>query len=704
MNAASGAQKSHLFPGAVWACLVFGLTVGLLDLIVGLLRMPPGLDRFIFVLPPLAATTLAGLLFAAAVLVVVGTVERVLGATPLSWVTAVLTYLAVLFAVVSMAYLLPTSVLPENTSMGDYLLKCGLLAALCAPALPGAYFLARRAAETSGRGRSPASLSFAIPWILSATLVLVWLEKYRIDAFLSPESMKAALACGAVSLAAVALCYLLGHRPWFRGSLGLLAAAVLLGPVATVLFEARRPAAPPAADAEKPIPSVILIVVDTLRDDFLTCHNPDALPTPCIDQLARDGVLFRNAVSPSPWTVPAMASMMAGVSPLAHRMNSFGARLPDEFMTLGECMREAGYATGGIGHNGNLGARMNFDQGFDTYDWFPKPEFDEVCFGSSVLRRLLGDRFAATASTPHLIRLATDWVGRHREAASFLWLHVYDPHQPYTPPPEFLPAGEPPEGMERRFATADVRRAMRGYLGQTAAERDWTRALYNGEVQYVDECLGRLFEQLRAWGVYEQSLIVFTSDHGEEFWEHGGFEHGQSLYRELLHVPLIVKPPRSATASAGEPSVVETVVSTESIMATILELCGIDYDHNRLSAPSLAGLCRAQPPQGPVEQPIVSAGLLRGDHREAVTHGKTKYILSLATGHEEFYRHDEDPQEQINAADGEAGRVAAAREALAGGHAEAAALRAATGLPDDEQPTPVDDSTQELLRAVGYLD
>ena len=694
-TAADTAQRTrHCVSAAVWVGLVFGLSVGFLDLIVSMLRLPPGFDRFVFVLPPLAATTVAAMVAGAAVLVVVVAVERVCKADPYSYVVAGLTYLAVLFALVSMAYLLPRSALPENTSKGDYLFKCVLLAVLCVPVLPGVYFLARRAAS-GARKRRLASLSFAIPWVLAATLVLVWFEKYRVQGFVSTASMKIVVAYGAGVLAALALCYLLAHRTRFRAGLGLLTAAVVLGPAATVLTVTRGPAAP----AQMQAPSVILIVVDTLRADFLTCYNPQALPTPNIDQLARDGVLFRNAVSPSPWTVPSMASMMAGVSPLAHRMNSFGARLPDEFTTLAEHMRQAGYTTGGIGDNGNLRARMNFDQGFDTYDWFPKPEFADVSFGSSLLRTLIPGRFKAEATTPDLIRLATDWVARRRDRGFFLWLHVYDPHQPYTPPREFLPAGEPPEGMGYGFTTADVARAMRGYLCQTAEERDWARATYNGEVRFVDEHLGRFLEQLRTWGVYDASLIVLTSDHGEEFWEHGGFEHGHSLYGEVLNVPLIVKPPGSAARAS-----VQAVVSTEGVMPTILDLCGVEYDHEGLSAPSLAGLCRAERPQDFTDQPVVSAGLMRGDHREAVTHGKTKYILSLVTGREELYDLEEDPGEYANAATEQPDNVATARHTLAGSHSAAAALRAAVGLPADDQPTELDGATQEMLRAMGYLD
>ncbi|MCA9573630.1 MAG: sulfatase-like hydrolase/transferase, partial [Myxococcales bacterium] len=174
------------------------------------------------------------------------------------------------------------------------------------------------------------------------------------------------------------------------------------------------------------------------------------------------------------------------------------------------------------------------------------------------------------------------WLDAGGDAPSFLWLHYFDVHQPYTPAPRFRPAGEPPPGVGWRFDR--FREVRSGHFVPDEAQRDWIARLYLAEVRQLDAELGRLLDALRARGRYDDALIVLVSDHGEELWDHGGFEHGHTVHDELLRVPLFVKLP-----GARHAGVVRGPVSIEAVAPTVLALCGQDAAGAWLSSAPLVG-------------------------------------------------------------------------------------------------------------------
>ena len=208
--------------------------------------------------------------------------------------------------------------------------------------------------------------------------------------------------------------------------------------------------------------------------------------------------------------------------------------------------------------------------------------------------------------TAFLTQLAIRRLNRTKDAPSFLWLHYLDPHLPYAPPAEFVPPG-----MEGAPVFANETAVREGKAGVDPDEREWIRALYDAEVRYVDSQIGVLVQALNDMDLYEESLIILMSDHGEEFWDHGGFEHGHTMYRELLSVPLMVKLPHSTTVGT-----VETLVATEGLTPTILELCDIDYDPGSMTSPSLGALLK-NPASRAEDGVVVERGnaLLRGQER-----------------------------------------------------------------------------------------
>jgi arylsulfatase A-like enzyme len=205
-------------------------------------------------------------------------------------------------------------------------------------------------------------------------------------------------------------------------------------------------------------------------------------------------------------------------------------------------------------------------------------------------------------------------------------------------------------------------------------------------------------ETLKRLGIYEQTLVVLTSDHGEEFWEHGGYEHGHSLFGEVLRVPLIFKLPLSRDGITD--SEVSVPVSTESVMPTILELCGIEHD-NRFYADSLSSLW-IRDSSSPELEPLVSSGTLYGEDREAVSFDFFKYVRFLKTGREELYDLDSDPKELNSLVMSHDEPLERARHLLNEHHARAQTARKQMGLVGEET-IPLDKETIEALESLGYI-
>jgi len=384
---------------------------------------------------------------------------------------------------------------------------------------------------------------------------------------------------------------------------------------------------------------------------------------------------------------------MTGLSPSVHMTIRRGSKLQDRLLTLAEYMLDAGYFTAAIGSNPGLSSWRNISQGFIEYNFFPKPLISSS-FGARILGRLLPKQFRSEASTHDLTELACSWLKENHNKDFFLWLHYFDPHLPYAPPPDFIKKSAPPPAIGTSFSKMkDVRG---GYFVPSLAEREWIRELYRSEVRYVDKSFGTLLDTLKRLELYDESLIIFTSDHGEEFWEHGGFEHGHTLYNEVLWVPLMIKLPLSA--SRGE---IDKLVTTESIMPTILDICRIDYDSNYLSARSLSTLWEMNPNVFE-EKPIVSTGVIYYEDRESVLFEGLKYIRSLLTNHEELYDLARDHKEQTCNLSSFTDKVQRARSILREHSERAKRLREHFGIINTEEVR-LDNETIRKLKSLGYI-
>jgi len=475
--------------------------------------------------------------------------------------------------------------------------------------------------------------------------------------------------------------------------------AVAVGVVALALTGAwalrslaAAPAPAPVRAASGPTPdgpSVILIMVDALRADHLSCYGYEAGRTPAIDALAADGVRFAQAFAQASWTRPSVATILTALYPSTHQAVHKSDVLPDAVVTLPEVMQAAGYRTIGFANNINVAPLFNFQQGFDEYEFLEPAFFFGATESAAQLTiynqlRLVRERYLSRAKhVEHYYQPAEvvtarglEWIARNGDRPFFMFLHYMEPHDPYFTHPydgeAFARVADPsPEpGMAGRY-----------------------RAAYDGEIAHLDGELDRLLRELRARGVYDRSLIVLTSDHGEEFCEHGGWWHGTTLYDEQIAVPLIVKPPQGGARGV----VSDALVSSLDIAPTILAQV-------RLAAPeAMVGRALGLDAGAPAPRDHAFAeNELEGNILQAYRSGGWKLIHAnrgnpRGLPERQLFEIARDPREERDLAASHASRAGE----LAGSMSAVQQHAAAVAVSPSE--TEIDSATEERLRALGYV-
>jgi arylsulfatase A-like enzyme len=449
--------------------------------------------------------------------------------------------------------------------------------------------------------------------------------------------------------------------------------------VAALLVGGVRGAAALQAWRTSPGPNLLLISIDTLRADRLGAYGYELPTSPTVDRLAAAGTTFEQAFSQSPKTTPSHMTMLTSLYPSVHGVELWedggeGHVLNPAVMTLAEVLANAGYATAAFTGGANMHGSRGFDQGFQVYKH------------SRQLER------------------ARRWLGEHRRRKFFLFFHTYAVHDPYLSPPARIQAFAPDYQGPIRDA---VERVRAGVGGWDAAHRlfwrsvDATRPedvrfvarLYDAAIREMDEALlAPLLERLESLGLARDTLVVFTSDHGEAFGEHGAFLH-DDLYAGTLHVPLVLRFP----GRIPEGRRVTTRVRTLDLMPTVLALLGV---------PAPAGL------QGESLVPLIGGGTAGPAaaiseysnarlHRtfESVREGRLAYIADGPA--EQLFDLATDPGEQTNLAAERPQAVEAMRTELARWHEASAPLAARLGPAGAVAP---DAATARQLRALGYVE
>jgi choline-sulfatase len=404
-------------------------------------------------------------------------------------------------------------------------------------------------------------------------------------------------------------------------------------------------------------PNILIITVDTLRADRVGVYGNTGGLTPNVDALAKEGIVFERGVSQVPLTWPSHAAIFTGTYPFHNGVQDFtGQPLSERFRTLAECFQAHGYATAAVVSSFVLDRSWGLARGFDSYDdSFAGQEFLEK--NIALVER------PAEESVNHTI----SWLQAHPQKPFFLWLHLYDPHSPYNPPEPF--------------------------------RTQYAKQPYDGEIAYADSQLGRLFAWLKQApdNVYDNTLIVFLSDHGESLGEHGEKEHGFFVYDSTVRVPLVVKPPRSAALAVQRvPEAVETI----QVGPTVLELAGVqDTIQKQFQAASLVPLLSGKP-HGPeraaYSETFYPANSFGWSPLRSVQTARYHYIEAPR---QELYEHATDPAEKINVAEQNGGVAARLREQLG----QLLARYPASAASADGNAAGASPETLEKLRSLGYL-
>jgi arylsulfatase A-like enzyme len=321
------------------------------------------------------------------------------------------------------------------------------------------------------------------------------------------------------------------------------------------------PASGPRAGGK---PSIILISIDTLRPDHLGMSGYRRDTSPFLDSLAGQGVRFVNAFAQASWTLPSHVSMLTSTHPRTHQVENASRSLAPSLPTVAELLKRQGYLTAGFVTWIYLSSEFGLGRGYDRYDELLPPPAE----------RQAGTHQAARAG--ELVDRVSAWAAGVPATPYFLFLHLFDPHMNYEPPLDdarrFDPTLESTEAGSYAYLTRFISGLHPAPVPIPPAVRDRAMALYDGEIRYTDDQLKRLFHDLETAGLLANTWIVITSDHGEEFAEHGSMEgHQWTLYDEVLRVPLVVlSPPAQRTART-----VARMAQSIDIAPTLLAVAGV---------------------------------------------------------------------------------------------------------------------------------
>jgi len=446
-------------------------------------------------------------------------------------------------------------------------------------------------------------------------------------------------------------------------------------------------------------PNLVLVVIDTLRADHLGAYGYGRATSPHIDRLAKRGLVFANALAVSSWTKPSVASLFTSRHPSEHGAVSFERNLSSELPTLAEMLREAGYSTVGVSGNFvHVAERTGFARGFDAFETLVF-EIEEP--GDDMLLAMPGEEagldYLRAPTGAEVNRRVIELLPAPDVAPVFLYVHYMEPHPGYTPPEPQRSAFVTDAAVHARGTPATAT-----YLSSLAAEaavlepeeRQRLIDLYDAEIAAADEAVGALVRALEDRGDMENTVIAVTSDHGEEFGEHGGWFHGLTLNGECLRVPIVLYDARQPGPGVRR----EDPVDLLDLTTTLLRLAGVT------PSPAMRGrdlFAAESPPRDLIAElhpdPVFADHVRPRAQRLALTRWPWKAIVG-ADGARSVYRLDRDPAELRPLAQPGDG---VPEELLA---ALAEFERRLAGADPAPETRPIDPETRAGLRALGYVD
>lgn len=427
-----------------------------------------------------------------------------------------------------------------------------------------------------------------------------------------------------------------------------------------------------AARVDAPRPNgwnVLIVVVDTLRADHLGLYGYERQTSPHIDALAQRAVVFDTMYSQAPWTKPSVASIFTSLYPVQHQVLREGTdnQLAPAIETLAEILQKHGYRTAAVSENPHVQRATGFDQGFDHF---------------TGIRGYKGD-------SGQFMRKAKSWLMEDSEKPFFLYVHLLDPHGPYAPddPGAFLDGLETSQPLVREGKVGKIVDGESLAVPLSAGDVAYLEALYDAEIREIDEAIGGLVEVLETRGLLENTVVVLTSDHGEEFLEHGAIKHGYHLYEESVRVPLVLLVPGLEARRVDD-----TLAQHIDLAPTLLDLVGIpipDHFQGRSLRRALAGEADA----GGI---VFVATSWRNVERVAIRAGDWKLVQHRDQDRLDLYRLSQDPGEQNDVS---AEHADVTRRLL---EEYEAATRPIRGLSLEGGDGARDPEIEDALRAIGY--
>ena len=429
---------------------------------------------------------------------------------------------------------------------------------------------------------------------------------------------------------------------------------LLLALVAVVPLAAQRSKTPVRKTAAK-YPNIILITLDTTRADRMGFLGSDRKLTPNLDAMAQQGVVFTRAYSHVPLTTASHTTILTGTYPQFNHVNDFGVPLSAKLPYLPDLLHHRGYHTGAFVASLVLdpldGTAPGFDRGFDIYD------------AGFHMRRHGADRYKTVERRAEVVvEHATAWLSQVPKGPFFLWVHLYDAHDPY----------DPPEPYKQRFAAQP----------------------YDGEIAYADACVGKLLDALRKHGLYDETMIAVMADHGESLGAHGESTHGVFLYDETLHVPLLIKLPLNRGAGRR----VEARAGLVDVAPTVLTAAGLTPPPE-MQGQSLLDLVKATPAAGDLSQDRPSYAETDYPHRafgwSALRAMRTGKYLFIQAPQRELYNQSSDPGELHNLAESSKAVTDTLATQLADFRTKTSQTLVELAKPDPEK--------MQKLQALGYV-
>ncbi|RJQ51126.1 MAG: hypothetical protein C4526_10720 [Nitrospiraceae bacterium] len=466
------------------------------------------------------------------------------------------------------------------------------------------------------------------------------------------------------------------------------------------------------------MPNILFIVMDTTRADRLSCYGYKRKTSPYLDRIAAEGTLFKNAVSTTGWTLPSHVSMFTGLFPFEHGVGHVSPHLPEDIETLTGILKGKGYATLGYSNNPWVSFFTGLSRKFDDFQvgwkrsehkFFYKSAYDRVIefAGRNDPDRAVNDHGAARTT-----RYVSEWMEKNSGEPFYVFINYMEPHLPYDPPPPynslFMPDGVSSEEI-RKFApdTEDIRTLM---VQRERGEKELSviNALYDGEINYLDGRIWKLYEKLKELGILDNTMIIITSDHGDNLGEHGILGHAYGLFNTLIDVPLIIRYPKYFVPG----TTVGDNVQITDLFYTILDVAGAEQNPSGPGpAKSLLKRIREQDYQKTLiaehDVPVNNLNWARKeginvDHldkeQRVIISGGYKY-LQTSNGEEELYDLEKDYYELNNLIAESSGLASAMRDKFKETYGKA--LRKST--PGAGRRPELDEETKQRLKSLGYI-